>query len=158
MALTADKNTKTRGLPDGELRVAIATGETLYVGGHAGRVKATGRVKAAAALATEDYEGLVTAIEADSGTPTGVGVAAGTQFAVIQFGQEALATIKTAIRTSTSVGRTLFVGDDDSAGGTAVGTATARRPMGELVAFEASDKSTGWVALRRPSVNGNIAV
>lgn len=157
-ALSQDAVTATRGLCDGEVRVAIATGSTLYVGGHAGRVKASGRVKAAAALATEDYEGLIVRLEGPSGVGSGVGDTAGTQYAVIQFGMEALVPIRTAIRTTTSLSRNLFVSDDNAAGGTAVGTAAARRPMGELVSFEASDMSTGWVALRQYSVNGNIAV
>lgn len=158
MALSADKIRKTRGTPLGEERIAIKTGATLYVGSLAGRVEATGRAKAAAAATTERFVGLVTRLEGSSGVGTGVGDTSGTEYAIVQYGHEALVTIKTAIRTNTSLGFNVFVADDDQAGGTAVGTAATRNAIGELTAFEASDKSTGWVALRRSSPSGNIPV
>ena len=74
-------------------------------------------------------------------------MASGTQKALFEYGAEYLFTIKTAIRTNTSLGLNVFVADDDSVGGTAVGTAAARVVVGRLTAFEASDKSTGWVAV-----------
>lgn len=158
MALSADKIRKTRGQPLGEERIAIKTSATLYVGSLVGRVESTGRAKAAAAATSERLAGLCVKLEGDSGVGTGVGDTSGTEYAIVQYGHEALVTIKTAVRTNTSLGLNLFIADDDQVGGTAVGTAATRNPAGELTAFEASDKSTGWIALRRSSPDGNIAV
>lgn len=158
MALTQDAIRKTRGTPQGEHKIAIQTSATLYVGSLVGRVESTGRAKAAAAATTERCVGLCVKLEGDSGVGTGVGDAAGTEYAIVQYGMEALITVKTAIRTNTSLGLNVFVADDDQVGGTAVGTSATRNVVGELTAFEASDKSTGWVALGNYAPNGNIAV
>ena len=158
MALTQDVITTTRGLPDGEERIPIATGSQVYRGSLAGKVEASGRCKPAAALATERFAGLVVDLEGPDGVGTGLGNTAGTQYAVVQYGHEAKMTVATAIRTNTSLGLGVFIADDESVGGTAVGTAAARVIAGELTEFEASDKSTGWVRLRRAAAAGNIAV
>lgn len=158
MALTQDAIRKTRGTPRGEHKIAIKTSATLYVGSLVGRVEATGRAKAAAAATSERCVGLCVKLEGSNGVGTGVGDASGTEYAIVQYGMEALMTVRTAIRTNTSLGLGVFVSDDDRVGGTAVGTAATRNVAGHLTAFEASDKSTGWVALGEYAPNGNIAV
>lgn len=156
-ALTADKRLKTRGTPEGEERVAIKTSATVYVGGLASRVEATGRLKASAALDGEKFLGVIVKLEGSSGVGSGVGDAAGTEYAIVQYGHEALVEVLAAYRTSTFLGLNMFISDDQGIGGTAVGTAAARQVCGELVAFEASDKSTAWLAVKRSGVNGNAA-
>jgi hypothetical protein len=157
-ALAADKIRITRGLPTHEERTAIATGATLYVGSLANIVTTTGRARSAAAAASRRFAGLVVRLEGASGVGTGVGNTSGTEYAVIQAGHEALVNIITARRTNTSLRLSMFIADDDSVSGTAVGTAAVRVPAGELTAFEASNKSTGWLALGRAAVAGNIAI
>lgn len=151
MALSADKNRKARGA--GQLTtVAIATSSTLYVGSLAARRNTTGRALAATAATGRRILGVVERLDSDVNGPgagSGVGNTGGTQKALIRYLDERSFTIKTAIRTNTSLGLNVFVGDDDSVGGTAVGTAATHCVVGELVEWDASDKSTGWVAIRR---------
>lgn len=155
-ALSAAKIRSIRGTVLGEERVAIGTGATLYLGSLANQVTTTGRVVAAAAATSRRFAGLVVKLEGASGVGTGVGNTSGTEYAVIQYGMEALVSIRTAKRTNTSLNLNVFISDDDTVGGTAVGTSAVRVAAGELVAFEASNKSTGWLALKRSSVAGNI--
>ena len=157
-AFSAAKIRPIRGTVLGEERVAIGTGATLYLGSLANQIITTGRVVAASAATARRFAGLVVKLEGGSGVGTGVGNTAGTEFAVIQYGCEALVSIRTARRTNTSLNVNLFISDDDTVGGTAVGTAAVRVAAGELTAFEASNKTTGWLALKRSSVAGNIAI
>lgn len=158
MALSKDTLRKHRGEPR-KVQVAIGTAATLYVGSLVNRRTTTGRVLAATAATGRKFFGVVERLDGPNGesTGTGVGNTSGTQKALIRYNDEFLVTIATAIRTNTSLGLNLFVGDDDKCSGTAVGTAGTRVPVGELVAFEASDKSTGWVRSRQFALS-NIAV
>lgn len=159
MALTQDKIRRSRGTPMTE-RVAIGTAGTLYVGSLCARRTTTGRAFAGTAATGRKILGVAVCKDGSTtgpGAGTGVGNTGGTQYALVEYGNEHLFTVKTAIRTNTSLGLNVFIADDDSVGGTAVGTAAARIVAGELVAWEASDKSTAWVAVRR-FANANIAV
>ena len=158
MALSADKLRNSRGAPY-QNRLAVATGSTIYVGSLAVRRSTTGRALAATAATGRRIEGVVVRLDGPNGpgAGTGIGNTGGTQYAIIEYGNEHLVTVATAIRTNTSLGLNVFISDDDKVAGTAVGTAAKRLPVGELVAYEASDKSTGWVAIRRFATT-NIAV
>jgi len=159
MALTEDKNRKARGSGQ-KLKVAIATSSTVYVGSLVCRRNTTGRCLAATAATGRRILGVVERLDSDAdgpGSGTGVGNTGGTQYAMIRYLDERSFTVATAIRTNTSLGLNVFVSDDDKVCGTAAGTAGKRVAVGELVAWDASDKSTGWVAIRRFATT-NIAV
>jgi hypothetical protein len=147
-AQTQDVIRRSRGTASTE-RAAIATSSTVYVGSLLARRNTTGRALAATAATGRRVLGVaVQKVGAQGpGGGTGVGVAGGTEYVKYEYGNEHLFTIKTAIRTNTSLGLNVFVIDDQTVGGTAAGTAAARVNAGRLVAFEASDKSTGWVAV-----------
>lgn len=157
-ALTQNTIRLTRGKAYRET-VAIKTGSTVFEGSEACQINSTGRLVAASAATGRGYAGLVKRLDGPNGpgTGTGVGNTAGTQKALIEYGNEHLVAIKTAIRTNTSLRLNVFMADDATVGGTAVGTAGTRKPMGELVEWEASDKSTGWVRARVFATT-NIAV
>lgn len=148
-ALTQDVVRKSRGAGSREV-VAIGTSSTLYVGSLLARRTTTGRAVAATAATGRRVLGVAKLLNSTTAGPSagsGVGDTSGTQEVEYEYGNEHLFTIKTAIRTNTSLGLNVFVADDQTVGGTAVGTSAARVNVGRLVAFEASDKSTGWVAV-----------
>lgn len=144
-AATQDRNRKSqRGTPQYTSRLAIKTSSRIYRGTMVNRLNAGGRAVAASAATGRRIAGV--AIHFEGGTVnTGLGVAGGTEFVTVESGRLYLADVKTAIRTTTSLGLNVFVADDQMVGGTAVGTAAARIVAGRLIEFEASDKSTAWV-------------
>jgi hypothetical protein len=159
-AVTADQTAITRANASViEDVFPIKTSVTLYVGALANFVTATGRVRSAAAETGSGLScaGLVTEIINDSGAAisAGTGNSGGTVKARITWGQEVLLNVKTAIRTFTNLGKTVFVADNVTVGGTAVGTATQRVQAGELCAFAnaagqvgTTDKTMAYVRLR----------
>lgn len=159
MALSQDTIRARRGSGQQET-VAIATGQTVVVGSLVIRSNASGRIRAGGAVAAHRVEGVVERLDSDAngkGAGTGVGNTSGTEKALIRYLDEHEMTIATAIRTNASLGLNVFISDDDTVAGTAVGTSAVRIPAGELVAFSADDKSKGWVAVRRFAPT-NIAV
>ncbi len=149
-AMTQDRVARKRG--SGAIRetFVIGTSNTTYVGAMVNRRNTTGRAFTATAATGRRIAGVVVRKDSTTdgfGAGTGVGNASGTQKVIVEYGNEVLMAIRTAIRTNTSLGLNVFISDDQTVGGTAVGTAAARVVAGRLTAFEASDKSTGWVAV-----------
>jgi hypothetical protein len=144
MALTQDRNSAYLKEVGGsyDYRGAITTAIRIYRGGLVCR-KNTGRFSAATAATGRRIAGV--AVGFDGALATGLGVAGGTEYVKVRRNIPVLVNVKTAIRTTTSLGLAVFVSDDQTVGGTAVGTAAARVVAGPLLEFEASDKSTGWV-------------
>ena len=159
-AVTVDQTAITRATADMiEDVLPIKTSVTLYVGALCNFVTAPGRVRSAAAETGSGLTcaGLVTEIINDSGASisAGTGNTAGTVKARFTFKQEVLLNVKTAIRTFTNLGKTVFVADNVTVGGTAVGTAAVRVQAGELLAFAnaagqvgTTDKTMAYVKLR----------
>jgi hypothetical protein len=148
-ALTQDVVRRSRGVGYREV-LAIGTSATLFVGSLVARRNTTGRALAATAATGRRILGVAKVLNSTANGPsagTGVGDTNGTQEVEVEYGNEHLFTIKTALRTNTTLGLNLFVSDDNLAAGTAVGTAAARVVIGRLVAWEASDKSTGWISV-----------
>jgi hypothetical protein len=155
MALLADANRDSRG-PALKGRVAITTAATVYVGSLLAFVTTSGRVRAATAATSRRVAGVCTGFySSTSSSASGVGNTAGTQYAEFEYGNEWLFTIKTAIRTTACLAVNGFVADDDTIGGTAVGTALVQVPVGEIV--ERSGSTKAWVAVRRFHKN-NIGI
>lgn len=149
MALSADKARPAR-LAGRQERGAIGTGGTIYVGSLACRRTTTGRLFAATGATGRRVAGVVVRLDGPNGPTTGSGVGntAGTQYAVIEYGNEWEFTVKTALRTNTSLGLNLFVADDDTVGGTAIGTAGKRLAVGMLTNWSVDgSKTKGWVAV-----------
>lgn len=149
MALSADKTPQrpSRGRVDRE-REAIATGQTVYIGGLLNYVTTSGRVRAASAAASRKVAGVCVGFDAVNATATGIGNTAGTQYAFFEYGGEFEFTVTTALRTYAAQGLNGFVSDDDKIGGTAVGTAGVRVVAGEIADAKFSS-TTAWVAIRR---------
>jgi hypothetical protein len=159
-AVTADQTSITRARAQiVEDIFPIKTSVTLYVGALANFVTATGRVRSAAAETGSGLEiaGEVVEIINESGSviSAGTGNAGGTVKARIQWGHLMLLNVRTAIRTFTNLGKTVFVSDNVTVGGTAVGTAATRVQAGQLTAFAnssgqpgVSDKTMAYVKLR----------
>jgi hypothetical protein len=147
-ALTQDAIRRSRGTASME-RGSIKTSSTIYIGSIVARANAGQRLVAGTAATGRRIAGVAVRFDGAGGRTggTGVGNAGGTEYCAYEYGNEHLFTIKTAIRTTTSLGLNVFIADDQTVGGTAVGTSAARVNVGRLVAFEASDKSTGWVAV-----------
>lgn len=148
-AMTQDRVARKRGAAMSESYV-VGTSNTTYVGSLVNRRNTTARVFTGTAATGRKIAGVVVRKDSTTDGPgagTGVGNASGTQKVLVEYGNEVLMGVKTAIRTNTSLGLNVFVADDQTVGGTAVGTAAARVKVGILRAFEASDKSTGWVAI-----------
>lgn len=148
MALSRDAIRKHRGEGIRE-EYSIETGATLYLGSLAMIRATTGRAVAATTAATQDNRVAGVVVGFSGNDRDGVGHTDGSEKAILEYGNEWLFTVETASRTSTALGLNLYAEDDDVVGGTAVGTHTALVVVGELVSFEASDKSTGWMAIRR---------
>lgn len=154
MALSRDALRPARG--NGQLdRLPIATNSTIYVGSLVARRNTTGRALAATAATGRRIAGV--AFDFEGPNANGVGNTAGTEYVRVKYLDEHLVTIRTAIRTNTALGLNVFVADDEVVAGVGVGTAALRVAVGELVRFEASNKSTGWVAVRRFATT-NIAI
>jgi len=152
MAITADKIRYSRATNNRVDDVfAITTSNTVYVGALVNFVTSTGRVASATAAASRNFAGVVEEIVNESGSAitAATGNTSGTIKARISWGHEVLVNVKTAARTFANVGRNLFVFDNDAVTDTTgAGTAAVRVKVGALSRFEASDKSTGWIALR----------
>ena len=160
-AVTVDQLAITKGTPTQAIEeiFPIKTAVTLYVGALANFVTATGRVRSAAAETGSGLTcaGRVTEIINESGAviSAGTGNAGGTVKARIVWNDLMLLAVKTAIRTYTNLGKTVFVADNVTVGGTAVGTAAVRVQAGMLVSFataagvnDGATKTYGWVKLR----------
>jgi hypothetical protein len=146
-ALSQDKIVKTREVgPVTRQRIAIATASKIYRGSLVNQMTTTGRAVAASAATNRRFAGLAVSFEGATGT--GTGVTGGTEYVIVEHGQLALVNIRTAIRTNAALHRTVNISDDNTVGGTGVGTSTLQVRVGELLEFEASNKSTGWVKLR----------
>lgn len=146
MALTNDAVRDVRG--DGEFEeVSIATGSQLYINGLVTRKNTTARAVDATAATGHRILGLARSFSGPTGD--GLGVTDGTEKVLVEYLSEAELSIATAIRTNTSLGLNVFVSDNETVGGTGVGTAGTRIAVGELISFTSTDKSTGYVALRR---------
>lgn len=151
--LTADSVRAKRGRPDVYERYAIETGATIYVGSSAMLVHATGRVKKGASATAQaatsvQAAGVVVKLEGSSGIGSGVGDTSGTEYAYIEAGNEHLFALDTAIRTASALRKNVYYqndSDNEAAGTSCAATSGSWVPMGQLTAFEASDKSTGWV-------------
>ncbi len=147
-ALTADKSRIKRNDGTRE-RLVIFTAAKLYLGSLANRLNAGGRAVAATAATGRKFAGVAVGFE--GATQTGTGVTAATEFVVVEYGHHAQANVITAIRTNTSLGLNVFIADDDSVAGTAVGSAGTRVPAGELLSWvdeTGTSKATGWLAVR----------
>jgi hypothetical protein len=159
-AVTADQLAITKASPTQAIEVVypIKTSQTVYVGTLCNFVVATGRVKTAAAEATAGLEiaGRCTEIINESGAviSAGTGNTAGTVKARIVWNDMMLLNVKTAIRTFSNQGKTVFVADNVTIGGTAVGTALVRVQAGMLASFANANgdidgtKTYAWVKLR----------
>jgi hypothetical protein len=148
-AVTADQLAITQASPAQAIEgiFPIKTSQTLYVGALANFVVATGRVKSAAAETTAGLmiAGRVTEIINESGAviSAGTGNTGGTVKARIVWNDLMLLNVKTAIRTFSNLGKTVFVADNVTVGGTAVGTAALRVQAGMLVAFATAGGQIG---------------
>jgi hypothetical protein len=149
-AVTADQLAITQGTPTQALEgiFPIKTSQTVYVGTMCNFAVATGRVKTAASEATAGLmiAGRCTEIINESGSvvTAGTGNTAGTIKARIVWNDLMLLGVRTAIRTFASLGKTVFVSDNVTVGGTAAGgTALARVQAGMLVAFATSGGQVG---------------
>lgn len=137
---------------------AIKTSVTVYVGTLCNLVVATGRVRTAAAETGDAIlvAGRCTEIINDSGAviSAGTGNAGGTVKARIVWNDLMLLNVKTAIRTFSNVGKTVYVADNVTVGGTAVRTAATSIQAGMLTAFANSSgaidgtKTYAWIKLR----------
>lgn len=148
-ALTQDRVTRKRGAAIRETLV-IGTSNTTYVGAIGLRKNTTARLFTGSAATGRRIAGIVVRKDSTTngnGAGTGVGNTSGTEKVIIEYGNEVSLNVKTAIRTNTSLGLNVFCSDDQTVGGTAVGTSAARIVVGQLRAWDASDKSTGWVAI-----------
>lgn len=155
--LSADKIRRRRGTPQLE-RYAISTGQTVYVGSSALIVDSTGRLRKGesetdVAATAREVAGVVVKLEdSDGGVGSGVGDASGTEYAIVDYGSEFLFDLHSDIQTATSLRKNLFCGNDDdnlAAGTACAATSGSWVPLGQLMAFEASDKSTGWIRVAR---------
>lgn len=159
-AVTVDQLALTRATPTQAIEdvFPIKTSVTVYVGTLCNFVTATGRVRTAAAETGSGLgvAGRCTEIINDSGAiiSAGTGNTGGTIKARIVWGDLMLLNVKTAIRTFTNTGKTVFVSDNVTVGGTAVGTSATRVQAGMLCAFANASgvtdgtKTYAWVKLR----------
>lgn len=140
---TTDTDVLTKGPSGITIRRAIGTAEKIYRGSVCMVDEDTDRALVAAA---STGMGRVFVAEYFSGpTGTGTGVTAATEFVHGRRGTMVLMNVLTALRTSTALGLNVFAEDDNTVGGTGVGTSAAQVPVGELVELEAA--TTGWVYL-----------
>lgn len=149
MALTQDSIPNFRG-PALADEMVIATGSQLYIGGLVAIDTTTGRAVPASAAADRRIAGYASFFKGPD--QNGLGNTAGDERVVVKHQCELEVGVATAIRTSAALGLSVFVSDDETVGGTAVGTAGVQVAVGELVAFvdeTGSDKSRGYVAVRR---------
>lgn len=156
-ALTADAIRIDRG--DFTLeRLVIFTASRVYIGSLVNRLNAGGRAVAATAATGRKFAGLAMSFEGTN--QSGLGVTAATEFVVVGHGGDVQVTVATAIRTNTSLGLNVFVGDDNELAGTAVGSAGTRVACGELTSWTdetGTSKATGWLRVKRFATT-NIAV
>ncbi len=159
-AVTTDQLAITKASPSQAIEYvyAIKTSVTVNVGTLVNLVVATGRVRSAAAETGNAImvAGRCTEIINDSGAiiSAGTGNAGGTIKARVVWNDMMLLSVKTAIRTFTNVGKTVFVADNVTVGGTAVGSAGVRVQAGMLADFANAagaidgTKAYAWIKLR----------
>ena len=150
MAITADKLRQRKNLTQMSMdRHTVVTAVTVYIGGLVNFVAASGRVRAAAATATQMFAGEVIAWENNTGSPLAAitGNTAGTVKVLVGYGHQALVTLATSIRTNSKIGKLVYASDNDIVTGTAAGTAAVRIQVGSLESRVGSTE--GWVRLRR---------
>lgn len=150
MAITADKLRKRKNLSQMSTDMCtVVTAVTVYVGGLVNFVAASGRVRAAAATATQMFAGEVLAWENTSGSALAgiTGNTGGTVKVLVGYGHQALVTLATGIRTNSKIGKVVYASDNDIVIGTAAGTAAVRIQVGTLESRVGSTE--GYVSLRR---------
>ena len=150
----ADYNYVYRGNPLEE-EIAIKTASQIIGSGLVTR-NASGRAIPAAKTASTRIAGV--AVKFTGPNSDGLGVADGTEKVVVAWDHEVQFDVKTAIRTTTHLDLVVFVSDDHTVGGTAVGTAAVRIPVGAMRSFvDGTSKAKAWVHVRR-TLPVNIAV
>lgn len=144
-AVTADRETKKMGSAAEEAMYPIKTSVTLYMGTLV-NLNTSGRLVDGVAAASQVCAGVVVGFPDGSAT----GNAGGTIRAKVEWGRRALLNIQTGLRTNSKLGLDVHVKDNVTvSGATTAGTAGVRVRCGALRAFQASDKSTGWVEILR---------
>jgi len=150
-AITADKTRPERSIAKKtQSTFAVATSQTVYIGGFVNFVNSTGRVTGAANAAARRFAGVVESVVCDGPPPAAItGDASGTVKVLVSWGHEVLADINTAARTFANLGRNVFVANNnDLTDTTAAGTATLRVKVGMISEFTNAARSEAWVALR----------
>ena len=131
--------------------IPITTGNQIYIGGLVNQlIGATGRASAGTAATGRRFVGYAYSFIGDN--QDGLGVTGGTEKVRVSYLDELDLAVQTSLRTNTSLGLNVFVKDDATVGGTAVGTGGTQLPVGELVAWvdeTGTDKTRAWVAIRR---------
>ncbi|NJK32849.1 MAG: hypothetical protein HC927_10815 [Deltaproteobacteria bacterium] len=149
-ALTADKIRLTRGEQSKvQIEAALVTGQTVYVGSLVSWTT-SGRVRAADNATGQQFAGVVEEIVNDTNgsISTATGNAAGTVRARIAYGHEVELDVRTAARTFTNLGKTVFAdSDDDVTDATGAGTAAVRVRVGQLKQFTLANRSRAFVLL-----------
>jgi len=145
-ALSADAPRSHRGKKELDV-IPIATGEQIRIGSAVVFKTSTGRAKAASAATGQRTAGVAIGFIGPNGD--GLGVTDGSEEVEVAYLDEREFAIATAIRTNAALGLDVNWADDNTVAGVAVGTAALRIAAGELVRFSTSDKSKGWVAVRR---------
>lgn len=152
-AVTVDQIPIERGIENALEDVApITTNNTVYVGTLLNFVTSTGRVASATAAASRAFAGLCVEILNDSSSAitAGTGNTAGTIKARYRWNHEVLMALRTATRTFANIGKTVTVLDNNTVGGTGVGTAGVRVTVGSLAWFpDLSDKTKAYIKLTR---------
>lgn len=131
----------------------IATSATVYCGNLV-NFNAAGRLVDATAATSRRFAGMLVEILNDSGAivSAGTGNTGGTVKGKFRFNCEELLDVKTGMRTTTNLGKIVYVSDNHTIDGTAVGTALVRVNVGAIAQFiGASDKTQAWVHLRHLS-------
>lgn len=152
-ALTQDvvRNARGQGIRD---EIAIATSSKIYVGSLCNVRTTTGRAVAATGATGRRVLGVCVAFagaytQATDNKGGATGNTGGTIRAVVEYAREFEFDVKTALRTNTTIGLNVFVADDATVGGTAIGSAGTRVPVGILTKFTNSTKSKAYVAVRQ---------
>ncbi len=168
-ALTQDRSPvylKFRGKTLYEDEAPIATGETVYKGSKLVQSLSTGRVKAAGVLTAAAWtiKGVCTGFRSDANgnnEGSGVGDTAGTVRAKFVVPEQYLVDVAAAIRTEAALNTTVICADDQTVGGTAIGTNTGLNQIlaGTLVAFQdGSSLARGWLRLGQAGIRGKITI
>lgn len=131
----------------------IATSAVVYCGNLV-NFNTAGRLVDATAAASRRFAGMLTQILNDSGVivSSGTGNLGGTVKGLFRFNNEELLDVATSTRTTTALGKIVYVADNHTVRGTGVGTAGVRVAVGAIGSFySSSDKTQAWVQLRHLS-------